>query len=185
MLASASPRRSELLSRLGIEFEVRIPDVDETHRPGERAQDYVRRLAAEKAATVDDPLALVIAADTTVELDGRVLGKPADAAAAIAMLRALSGRTHHVHTGVAVCAGGRVERDVASTSVTMSSISADLASWYVATGEPLDKAGAYAVQGIGSVLVEQVRGSVTNVIGLPLTLVVALAQRVGRPLLAR
>jgi septum formation protein len=179
VLASGSPRRLELLSLLGIAPEVVRPDIDETPLPGERAEAYVRRLATAKAAVVDDATALVVAADTTVELDGRLLGKPVDVADAVAMLRSLSARTHRVHTGVAVVHGDRSASAVATTAVAMAPITAELAAWYVATGEPLDKAGAYAVQGVGAALVEEVRGSVTNVVGLPLTLLVALAHDVG------
>jgi septum formation protein len=185
VLASGSPRRLELLSLLGVEPEVVRPDVDETPLPGERAEVYVRRLAIAKAAVVVDPAALVVAADTTVELDGRLLGKPADRDEAVAMLRSLSARTHRVHTGVAVVHGDRSASAVATTAVTMAPIGAELAAWYVATGEPLDKAGAYAVQGIGAALVDEVRGSVTNVVGLPLTVVATLAREVGVELVPR
>jgi septum formation protein len=120
-----------------------------------------------------------VGADTTVELDGRVLGKPDDAAHAAAMLRDLSGRTHRVHTGVALRRHGRTLDAVVTSLVRVEPLSADTIAWYVATGEPLDKAGAYAIQGVGAVLVAEVRGSVSNVVGLPLATVVTLARRLG------
>jgi len=140
VLASASPRRRDLLSQLGLSFAVVAPDVDETPRPGERAVELVRRLAVDKAAAVDgDP---VLAADTTVEVDGEILGKPTDAADARRMLRRLSGRSHKVHTGVAVRSGGRLETEVATTIVTFVALTPPVLEWYVGTGEPFDKAGA-------------------------------------------
>ena len=180
MLASGSPRRRELLGQLGASFTIAVPDIDETPHDGEEPRTYVRRLAAEKAAAVAAPDdALVIAADTTVELDGRILGKPVDAADATAMLRALSGRTHRVHTGVALRRGDAVIVDLATTMVTMTPIGDAALRWYVGTGEPLDKAGAYAVQGAGGMFVERIRGSVSNVVGLPLALVARRAADLG------
>ena len=176
VLASGSPRRRELLSQLGLSFDVVVPDIDETPRPGERAVELVRRLALEKAAAVaGDP---VLAADTTVEVDGEILGKPRDADDARRMLRRLSGRSHKVHTGVAVRGGGRIATDVATTIVTFVPLTPPVLQWYVDTGEPFDKAGAYAIQGTGGVLVEGVRGSVSNVVGLPLTSVARLLREV-------
>ncbi len=172
VLASASPRRRELLAQLGLTFAVVAPDVDETPLARERPIDLVRRLALAKAAVVDgDP---VLAADTTVEVDGEILGKPVDDADARRMLRRLSGRAHKVHTGVAARAGDRVEVDVVTTIVTFVPLQPAVIDWYVGTGEPLDKAGAYAIQGAGGVFVEHVRGSVSNVVGLPLTTVAKL-----------
>jgi len=183
VLASGSPRRAELLGQLGVEFVVRVPDIDETPRPGEGPVDYVGRLAVEKGRAVAVPDdALVIAADTTVDLDGEVLGKPVDADDARAMLRRLSARTHRVHTGVSVRVGDRVEHEVVTSLVTLVPLSADTIDWYVATGEPLDKAGAYAVQGAAGAFVQRVRGSVSNVVGLPLHTLVRLAASIGRPL---
>jgi septum formation protein len=176
VLASGSPRRRELLSQLGLTFSVVAPDIDETPRPGERAVDLVRRLAVEKAAAVDgDP---VLAADTTVEVDGEILGKPLDAEDARRMLRRLSGRSHKVHTGVAVRGGDLLATDVATTIVTFVALTPSVLQWYVDTGEPFDKAGAYAIQGTGGVLVEGIRGSVSNVVGLPLTSVAKLLHQV-------
>ncbi len=176
VLASGSPRRRELLGQLGVAFTVRAADVDETPSAGERPRDLVARLAAAKAAGVDGPV--VLAADTTVEVDGDILGKPVDAADARRMLGRLSGRTHHVHTGVAVRAGERVELEVVTTAVTFVPLVRAAVDWYVATGEPFDKAGGYAVQGAGGVFVESIRGSVSNVVGLPLATTVDLLRRV-------
>jgi septum formation protein len=176
VLASASPRRRELLARLGLTFRVVPADIDETPLPGERPVALVRRLAAAKAAAVaGDP---VLAADTIVEVDGTILGKPVDADDARVMLRRLSGRAHHVHTGIAVRSGERVQVDVATTVVTFVPLTPALVDWYVAGGESLDKAGAYAIQGTGGAFVEHVRGSVSNVVGLPLTTVVRLLRDV-------
>jgi septum formation protein len=180
VLASGSPRRRELLSQLGVTFDVRAPDIDESIRSGEGAVDYVRRLAAEKAMAVDVAAdELVVAADTTVELDGEVLGKPADGADAAQMLTRLSGRTHAVHTGVAVRAGSRWVADVSSSMVTFVTLSPTQIEWYVATGEAFDKAGGYALQGAGGVFVRRVEGSVSGIIGLPLDVTVALAGTLG------
>jgi septum formation protein len=176
VLASGSPRRRELLAQLGLDFAVAGPDVDETPLPGERPVDLVRRLAVAKAVAVDgDP---VLAADTVVDVDGEILGKPADADDARRMLRRLSGRSHRVHTAVALRSGERVEVEVVTTIVTFVPLQPAVIEWYVGTGEPLDKAGAYAVQGAGGVFVERVRGSVSNVVGLPLTTVAHLLDRV-------
>jgi septum formation protein len=179
VLASGSPRRRELLARLGLEFDVVHPDVDESVKPGEAPVDHVRRLAADKADTVSRlrPDVIVLAADTTVDVDGEILGKPLDDGDARAMLRALSGRTHQVHTGVAVRRGALTIHEVVTSDVTFAPLSESTIEWYVATGEPLDKAGAYAVQGQGAVLVELVRGSTTNVVGLPLHAVMRLLRR--------
>jgi len=178
VLASGSPRRRELLDQLGVSFDVIVPDIDETPFDGEDARAYVRRLASAKAVAVPAE-GVVIAADTTVDLGGRILGKPVDADDAAAMLRALSGRTHRVHTGVAVRRGPTTAVDVATTMVTMTAIGDSALRWYVGTGEPLDKAGAYAVQGTGGVFVERIRGSVSNVVGLPLHVVARLAADLG------
>ena len=177
VLASGSPRRRELLAQLGLTFDVVSPDVDETPHPAERPVALVRRLARAKAAAVAG--AVVRAADTTVELDGEILGKPVDDADARRMLRRLSGRAHKVHTGVAVRAGEGVAAEVVTTIVTFVPLQPPVIDWYVGTGEPLDKAGSYAIQGHGGVFVEHVRGSVSNVVGLPLTTVARLLERVA------
>jgi septum formation protein len=175
-LASTSPRRRELIAVLGIPFRVAAPaGVDETPRAGESPVELARRLAVEKAQSVDgDP---VVAADTIVEVDGDILGKPVDADDARRMLRRLSGRAHRVHTGVAVRTGERLEVEVevavqiVTTSVRFVALTPEAIEWYLATGEPFDKAGAYAIQGAGGVFVEGVEGSVSNVVGLPLHIV--------------
>jgi nucleoside triphosphate pyrophosphatase len=176
VLASTSPRRRELLALLGVPFRVIAPaGVDETPRDGESPRDVARRLAVDKARSVDgDP---VLAADTVVELDGTILGKPVDVEDARRMLQRLSGRTHLVHTGVAARSGERTELEVVTTSVGFVPLTADAIGWYLATGEPFDKAGAYAIQGAGGVFVEGVEGSVSNVVGLPLHAVVELLRR--------
>ena len=144
----------------------------------------MRRLAFAKAAAVDAaPDELVIAADTTVELGGEIFAKPVDDAHAAAMLRQLSGRTHRVHTGVAVRRDGAELAEVCTTLVTLLELDEPTIEWYVATGEPSDKAGAYALQGAGGALVRLVRGSVSNVVGLPLHVAIGLADRLGVRLL--
>ncbi len=185
VLASASPRRHELLSQIGVNFTVRAPDIDESPIEGESPVAYVCRLASAKAAAVHAASdELVIAADTTVEIDGAILGKPRDEADAASMLRRLSGRTHRVHTGVAISLGGQQHVDICTTLVTFVTLDEATIQWYVATGEPLGKAGSYAVQGAGAVLVSRVEGSVSNVIGLPLHLAIDLARCSGVELLA-
>jgi septum formation protein len=185
VLASGSPRRRELLTQLGLTFDIVSPDIDETELPGEDPVAYVRRLAVAKAHAVDAPAdALVIAADTTVDLGGDILAKPIDAADAATMLRRLSARTHRVHTGVALRRGDTCVHEVITSFVTFVPLTPATIDWYVGTGEPLDKAGAYAVQGAGGVLVQRVRGSVSNVVGLPLHAVVRLAGDLGITLLS-
>jgi septum formation protein len=184
VLASASPRRYDLLANIGVEFTVRAPDIDETPRDAEPPADYVRRLALAKAAVVEaTDEELVIAADTTVDLGSHILGKPADEDAAASMLRRLAGRTHRVHTGVAVRRKGLELVDVCTTLVTFVQLDDEAIEWYVSTGEPMGKAGAYALQGAGAALVSRVDGSVSNVIGLPMHLLVELAARLGVALL--
>jgi septum formation protein len=184
VLASASPRRRELLGQLGLSFEVSAADIDETPQQGERAQAYVLRLAREKARAVATrhPGAWVLAADTTVALGDELLGKPRDAAEAREMLGRLSGRTHEVHTGVALAGPSGEHSTVVRTQVTFRSLSPGEIAWYAGTGEPLDKAGSYAVQGKGGFLVAAVDGSPTNVIGLPLGETLELLARAGLPL---
>ena len=203
VLASASPRRSELLARLGMVFDVRPAEVDEAPLAGEDPVDLVRRLALAKAeaglAAAAEPDVVVLAADTVVVLDGAVLGKPIDDADAAAMLARLSARTHTVLTGVAAArrqdpTGGDADDGppaavlgpsssvvlaVEATEVTMVELSGADIAWYVATGEPADKAGAYGVQGVGAVFVASVRGSWDNVVGLPLAITRRLLAEVG------
>lgn len=183
VLGSASPRRRELVERLGIEFDVVAPDIDETPLPGETPVAYVGRLAVAKSHVIDvGSDALVITADTTVDLGGEILGKPENEEEARDMLRRLSARTHRVHTGVAVRHGDDVRSDVVTSLVTFTPLTTASIDWYLATGEPLDKAGAYAVQGAGGIFVQRVRGSVSNVVGLPLHTVARLAADLGHPL---
>ena len=159
------------------------PDIDETPTEGEEPVAYVERLAREKAAAVQAGIGdVVLAADTTVALGPQIFGKPIDADDARRMLRALSGRAHDVHTAVAVRAAGRVSSAVARTRVTMVELTEDDIGWYVATGEPLDKAGAYALQEAGGLFVASVEGSASNVIGLPLAVVSDLLTQAGFPL---
>lgn len=184
MLASSSPRRLQLLRRLGVEPLVRAPDVDERRLGGETVDAYARRLARAKAMAVPaDPHALVVAADTVVTLDGDDLGKPSDAADAVRMLRRLSGRSHEVITGVALRRGDALAVDADATGVVMRCLREDEIAWYVGTGEPLGKAGGYAVQGAGEVLVERIAGACSTVVGLPLARVVVLARLLGVDLL--
>jgi septum formation protein len=178
VLASASPRRRELLDRLGVAYVVRPPDVDEAPLPGEGAVAYVRRLAVEKASAVAGPGELVIGADTTIEIDGDILTKAADEDEARTMLRRLSGRTHHVHTGIAVVVDARRAVHVETTAVEFAALDPITLRWYLDSGEWRDRAGAYAIQGAGDLLVSSVRGSVTNVIGLPLRALDALVRSV-------
>jgi septum formation protein len=182
ILASASPRRAELLTTAGIQFEPFPVHIDETQRDAERPSDYVRRLAEEKAhlALAKRPDALVLGADTIVVIDERILGKPKDPEDAAAMLRALAGRSHEVLTGVAVLVAGQTPRvAVERTRVWMSPLGNDEIAWYVATGEPMDKAGAYAIQGLASRFVERIEGSYSNVVGLPVALVYRLLDAVS------
>lgn len=171
VLASASPRRLQLLRACGLDVEVRAADVDERERPGERAADMVLRLARAKARAVTGEL--VVAADTTVVLDERILTKPADAAAAREMLTSLAGRAHHVLTGWCVRAGAREQTGVVRTEVVFRALTAAEVDAYVATGEPFDKAGGYGIQGAGGALVDTVQGSYPNVVGLPVREVLA------------
>lgn len=156
-------------------------DIDETQHAGEAAIDYVRRLSREKAETIAarHPEAVVLGADTCVELDGIVHGQPRDAADAERILRSLSGRTHNVHTAVTVVAPGFTRTIVDTARVTLQPLNDHLLSWYVATGEPFGKAGAYAVQGHGGVLVTRVHGSMSTVVGLPLRPVADLLALAG------
>jgi len=179
VLGSASPRRRELLERAGLQFEVRPADIDETPHEYETPGEYVRRLSLEKAATVIGPNEIVVAADTTVEVDGRVLEKPVDDADAAAMLRMLSDRDHHVHTGVSIRSDSVIQSFVVTTTVTFVEMTPAMIDWYVGTGEARDKAGAYGIQGAAAAFVERVEGSVTNVIGLPMAETLAMLRVVA------
>ncbi len=177
-LASQSPRRRELLAQLGLTFEVRPAQADETPHPAEEARAYVLRVAQAKARAVEAS-GVVLGADTAVVLDGRILGKPADAPEAAAMLRALSGRGHQVLTAVCARGAGRQESIIVTSVVELAPLSERQIAWYVASGEPFDKAGGYAVQGLAGAFVSAVRGSVSNVVGLPLAETIALLERFG------
>lgn len=187
VLASASPRRHALLNSLGLEFERRPVDIDETPRLDEKPVDYVSRLALEKAREDARTGELILAADTIVVLEGEMLGKPAGAAEARSMLSRLAGRQHEVLTGVALFEpdGERVVRGVESSKVRIADLSEEIVDWYVATGEPLDKAGSYAIQDRGALFVESIEGNYTNVVGLPLPLVLNLFSEMGLDLLGR
>jgi len=172
VLASQSPRRSEILRQAGIPFTVRVAAVDETPLAGEKPEDYVVRLAELKALAVPaGPDETVLGADTTVVIDGEMLGKPADAADARRMLARLSGRQHEVITGICLKRGMDVVRDCAVTKVWFAPMSAREIEEYVASGEPMDKAGAYAIQGLASKFIERIDGCYFNVVGLPVALV--------------
>lgn len=183
ILASASPRRRELLAMIGLEFEVIPSHVPEVREEGEAPEEYVARLSRDKAQALaqQHPAEWVIAADTTVLLGDQLLEKPADAADAARMLATIAGRTHVVYTGVTLQNLGRDYRDtrVAESEVRMLPLSAGEIEWYVATGEPLDKAGAYAVQGIGAMFIDSIHGSYTNVVGLPLATLFQMMRRAG------
>lgn len=182
VLASASPRRRELLLAAGWRVEVRPADLDETPAPGEAPADYVLRLARQKAAAIagGDALpegAIVLGADTTVVVDGEVLGKPDDDADARAMLERLAGRRHEVLTGVCLRRGAREASGVETTSVWFAPLAPAAIAAYVATGEPRGKAGAYAIQGRAARFIPRIEGSYSNVVGLPLALVAELWAR--------
>lgn len=181
VLASQSPRRRELLSLVGIPHEVQPADIDETPWPDEMPVPHAERLAKAKAHVIAmrEPDAVVIAADTIVVIDGDILGKPADAADARSMLRRLSGRTHEVYTAVAVAMGAHVASDVVRVHVRFRALDDETIARYVDTGEPMDKAGAYGIQGYGATIVEHIEGDYFAVMGLPLTTVVDLAARLG------
>ena len=192
ILASASPRRAELLRAAGYAFEIVVADVDESIHPGEAPSAYVRRLAAEKSAAAQSGVArglpprdgspegaalhqpVILGADTAVVVDGDILGKPRDNEEAAAMLRRLSGTRHMVMTGVSLRQGARELGRVESTTVCFRALSADEVAWYVASGEGRDKAGAYAIQGLASRFATRIDGSYSNVVGLPVAAVAEL-----------
>jgi len=173
VLASASPRRQELLRNAGIPFDVQPAHIPENPRPGEQAKDCAERLSREKALAVakQRPGDVVLGADTVVVVDGQILGKPLDSADAVRMLRMLSGREHQVITGVCVVSKGQSSVASETTAVTMSEISENEIADYVANGEPMDKAGAYAIQGVASRWIPRIEGDYSNVVGLPVALV--------------
>jgi len=186
ILASASPRRRELLSQAGFTFEVHPADVNEDARPGEDPISYVVRLAREKAQAVFNqlsnpgpPLLIVLGADTTVTLDGHILAKPEDPADAARMLRMLSGRTHRVITGVAVATEKGTEVAAEVTGVQFLTLSDEEIAAYIATGEPMDKAGAYGIQGFAARWIPRIEGCYFNVVGLPLALVSSMLEAIS------
>lgn len=183
ILASASPRRRELLASIGLDFEVKPSHVPEVHQEGEAPEEYVARLSRDKAHALatEHPSEWVIAADTTVLLGDELLEKPADPDDAVRMLGTIAGKTHVVYTGVTLQNVDRDYRDtrVAESEVRMLPLSAEEIAWYVTTGEPLDKAGAYAVQGIGAMFIDSIHGSYTNVVGLPLATLFQMLRRAG------
>jgi septum formation protein len=184
-LASASPRRRELLQQIGAPFSLLSVAVDETPSATESPEDYVQRLAREKAlaglALLDDASACVLGADTTVVLDQRILGKPADRVDALAMLAALSGREHRVMTAVAVASPSRCVVRLVTSKVRMRRIDPAQAEAYWTSGEPQDKAGGYAIQGCGAIFVESLEGSYSTVVGLPLCETAELLDMFGLP----
>ncbi len=179
VLASSSPRRRELLESLNLEFEVRSPDVDETRFPDEAPSVYVERIARSKAIAVAGSDEVIVAADTTVVVDGRVMGKPGHPEEARSMLRRLQGGRHEVLTGLAVSGLGETHSLVDATEVEMMAMTDDEIAAYVAGGEPMDKAGAYALQGEGGVFVTSIHGSPSTVVGLPIHQLPRLLGRVG------
>jgi septum formation protein len=179
VLASQSPRRRELLRLVGIPHEVRPADIDETCLPGEGPRAHAERLAREKAQRPADADAVVIGSDTIVVVDGDVLGKPVDEADAARMLRRLSGRSHVVMTAVAVAWRGKIESDVEEVVVTFHELTDEEIAAYVGTREPMDKAGAYGIQGFGATIVARVDGDYFAVMGLALQLLVRLLTKLG------
>jgi septum formation protein len=181
VLASSSPRRRDLLTLIGIPHEVVPAEVDETPLADESPAPHAERLARLKASVVAarEPDAVIVGADTIVVVDGEILGKPRDAAAAVAMLRRLEGRTHVVLTAVAVARGARLVSGVESVDVTFRTLADDEIARYVATGEPMDKAGAYGIQGFGATLVDRIVGDYFAVMGLALGRTVRLMREVG------
>lgn len=182
ILASASPRRAELLTQIGLSFHTRPVDIDETPEAGELPSAYVERLAREKAlAGAEDPDWLVLGSDTSVVLGGDILGKPADAAGAEATLSRLSGNTHQVMTAVALASRGYCSTCLVTTDVTFRTLSSEEIRAYVASGEPMDKAGSYGIQGLGGIFVKEIRGSYSAVVGLPLQETATLLAQAGYP----
>jgi len=183
ILASASPRRRELLASIGLDFDIMPSHVPEVHEEGEVPEEYVARLSRDKADALsrEHPARWVIAADTTVLLGDQLLEKPDDAAGAARMLATIAGRTHIVYTGVTLENREHQYRDtrVAESEVRMLPLSPAEIEWYVETGEPLDKAGAYAVQGKGAMFIDSIHGSYTNVVGLPLATLFQMLKKAG------
>ena len=189
VLASASPRRRELLERIGVtNFTVAAPNVDESVEPGLSPADTVETLSLRKARAAAEHLGpddLILAADTVVALDGGILGKPRDEDDAFSMLSALSGRENRVYTGVTVLRGDRTVTQHEVTAVTFRALAPDEIWGYIATGEPMDKAGAYGIQGVGALLVSGIRGDYSNVMGLPVFRLGLILREFGLDLLRR
>lgn len=183
ILASASPRRAELLQQIGLSFSVRPADIDETPEPRETPEHYVERLARAKALAVaqSSPECLVLGSDTSVVLDRVILGKPSGASEARAMLARLSGATHQVMTAVALAWDGVCHSRLVVTEVRFRALSAGEIEAYVASGEPMDKAGSYGIQGLGGIFVNELRGSYSAVVGLPVQETAALLADAGYP----
>jgi septum formation protein len=181
VLASSSPRRQELLRKARITFDMQPADIPEDPLPGENGKECAERLAREKALVVarQRPQDFVLGADTVVVVDGQVLGKPSDAADAARMLRLLSGREHRVITGVCLVVGGQASVASETTLVTVSDITDKDIADYIASGEPADKAGAYAIQGIASRWIPRIEGDYCNVVGLPVALVWRMLRQLG------
>ncbi|HEX2166239.1 MAG TPA: Maf family protein [Longimicrobiales bacterium] len=181
ILASQSPRRADLLRMLGLTFDTIPADIDETYRAGEEPGPHAERLAREKAQAIAsrEPAAVVIGSDTVVILDGEVLGKPRDEADAIAMLMRLQGREHEVATGIAVSVGGTLRSSVERVRVHFRPFGDAVAAAYVTTREPMDKAGAYGIQGYGATLVDRIEGDFFAVMGLPICRMIELLEAAG------
>jgi septum formation protein len=183
ILASTSLRRQQILTAAGIAFTVRAPNVPEEHRPYESSEEYVRRLAEQKAFAVTIAFGeVVLAADTVVVIDEHILEKPRDAADALRMLRMLSGREHQVVTGICLRTESHKIVDAATTRVHFSTLSENEMASYVASGEPMDKAGAYAIQGLASRFADRVEGDYFNIVGLPISLVYRHLKELGCPI---
>ena len=187
ILASASSRRRELLTQIGVRFECRSADIDEAVCDAEAPADYVCRLALEKALSVASmtPDVWVLGSDTSVVCEQQILGKPVDKAGAVTMLMSLSGRRHQVLTAVALVRGEQQHRFLVTTDVLFKSLSRDECERYWQTGEPQDKAGSYAIQGLGAVFVERIEGSYSAVVGLPLQETAQLLLQLGVPIWQR
>ena len=182
VLASSSPRRRELLQNMGLELQIVSPECEEIMDAAMEAGELVKKLSAEKARDVEKRTgsdSFIVAADTVVVIDGEILGKPADEAEAAEMLRKLSGRAHTVFTGVALLKGGTLLSDFEQTRVFFGPLSERKISAYIKSGEPMDKAGAYGAQGIGSVFIEKIDGDFFNVMGLPLYLLAKMFEKMG------
>ncbi len=181
-LGSGSPRRAELMRQLGLEFDVLPPDIDETPHEGEPAAEYVARMSRSKSAALRDrvdPGRLVLCADTTVAVDNRILGKPESREHCVEMLMALAGRQHQVLSGVSLSDGRDIQSCVVETIVSFRPLTKEECEKYWLTGEPVDKAGGYGIQGIGATLVESITGSYSNVVGLPLMETAAMLRTFG------